>query len=116
MRHITLGKVLARDWIIQTSSEKTLNYGSMVFLTYQQKITDAYFGGNVDLSDVVRPHRWSTPPTPPGKAAGLQMAALPFILISTTIREWRSRAMEHKAFIWRADRGGNRRVSALQKP
>lgn len=84
MRHITLGKVLARDWIIQTSSEKTLNYGSMVFLTYQQKITDAYFGGDVDLSDVVRPHRWSTPPTPPGKAAGLQMAALPFILISTT--------------------------------
>ena len=33
---------------------ENLNYGSKEFLTYQQKIADAYFGGDVDLSDVVQ--------------------------------------------------------------
>ena len=33
---------------------ENLNYGGREFLTYQQKIADAYFGGDVELSDVVQ--------------------------------------------------------------
>lgn len=33
---------------------ENLDYGSREFLTYQQKIAEAYFGGDVDLSDVAQ--------------------------------------------------------------
>ena len=33
---------------------ENLDYGSREFLTYQQKIAEAYFGGDVDVSDVAQ--------------------------------------------------------------